>query len=114
MTKFELNTFTFYARSKSLFIDNAVLVPIAKPLLFTIRNAVFIGSLDTNPCKFRHYDTSNFSLLVNGKRVPSEGLSLDMDHEKTSVMGYRTLFGGPGINHLNSGLQITHDLYMNG
>jgi hypothetical protein len=46
--------------------------------------------------------------------VPSEGLSLDMDHEKTSVMGYRTLFEGSGIHHSNTGLQITHDMYING
>ena len=32
-----------------------------------------------------------------------------MDHEKTSVMGYRTLFEGSGIHHSNAGLQITRD-----
>jgi hypothetical protein len=46
--------------------------------------------------------------------MPSEGLSLDMDHERTSVMGYRTLFEGSGIYHSNTGLQITHDMYING
>jgi len=69
--------------------------------------------VDTNPYKFRH-DISEFSLYVNGRRVPSEGLSLDMDHEKTSVMGYRTLYEGSGIHHSNTGLQITHDMYING
>ena len=37
-----------------------------------------------------------------------------MDHEKTSAMGYRTLFEGSGIHHSNTGLQITHDMYING
>jgi len=37
-----------------------------------------------------------------------------MGHEKTSVMGYRTLFETSGIHHSNSGLQITHDIYING
>ena len=37
-----------------------------------------------------------------------------MDHEKTSVMVYRTLFEISGIHHSNSGLQITHDMYING
>ena len=46
--------------------------------------------------------------------MPSEGLTLDMDHEKTSVMGDGTLFEGSGIHHSNSGLQITHDMYING
>jgi hypothetical protein len=46
--------------------------------------------------------------------VLNEGLSLDMDHDKTSVMGYRTLFDGSGIHHSNTGLQITHDMYIKG
>jgi len=35
-------------------------------------------------------------------------------HEKASVMGYRTLLEASGIHHSNSGLQITHDMYING
>jgi len=46
--------------------------------------------------------------------VPSEGLTLDMDHEKTSVMVYRTLFEGSCIHHSNTGLQIKHEMYING
>ena len=53
-------------------------------------------------------------MYVGGKQIPSEGLSLDMSHEKTSVMGYRTLFEGSGIHHSNSGLQITPAMYING
>ena len=37
-----------------------------------------------------------------------------MNHEKTSVMGYRILFDGSGIHHSNSGPQITHNMYING
>jgi hypothetical protein len=29
-------------------------------------------------------------------------------------MGYSTLFEGSGIHHSNSGLQITHDMLING
>jgi hypothetical protein len=83
MTRVDLKTFTFSAGSKSRSIDNAVLGPLPKRLLFTvIKNTDFNGSVDTNPYKFRHYDISEFSLYVNGRRVPSEGLSLYMDHEK--------------------------------
>ena len=53
-------------------------------------------------------------MYVNGRQIPSESLSLNMGHEKTSVKGYATLFEGIGIHHTNSGLQITHDMYMNG
>ena len=31
-----------------------------------------------------------------------------------SVMGYRTLYEGFGIYHSNTGLLITHDMYING
>jgi hypothetical protein len=105
LTRVQLKTFTFSAGSKSLSIDNAVLGPIPKRLLFTmVRNTDYIGSLDSNPYKFRHYDIRDFSLIVNGKQVPSDGLSLGMNHEKTSVMGYRTLIEASGIHHSNSGL----------
>ena len=79
-----------------------------------IKNADFNVSMDTNPYKFRHYDISEFSHYVNGERVPSKGLTVDMDHGKKSVMGYRTLFEGSSIHHSKNCLQITHDMYING
>ena len=53
-------------------------------------------------------------MYINGKQIPLEGVSLIMNHQKTSVTGYRTLFDCPGIHHSNTGLQITHDKYTNG
>jgi len=68
-TRVELKTFTFSADSKSLSIDNALLGPVPKRVLFTmVKNADFIGTMDTNPYKFQLYDISNFSLFVNGKQ----------------------------------------------
>jgi len=29
-------------------------------------------------------------------------------------MAYKTLFDGSGIHHSNSGLQVTHDMFING
>jgi len=37
-----------------------------------------------------------------------------MDHEKSPVMGCRSLFEEPGIQHSNSGQQITCDMFING
>ena len=70
--------------------------------------------MDTNPYNFRHYDLDYFALYVNGRQILPGGLTLRMGHEKTSVMGYNTLFEGSGIHHSNSGLQITHGLYIKG
>jgi hypothetical protein len=62
ITRVDLKTFTFSAGSNSRFIDNSVLGPLPKGMLFTIlKNADFSGSVDTNPYKFRHYDISEFS-----------------------------------------------------
>ena len=76
------------------------------------KNVDFNGSVETNPYKFKLYDLSGFSLYVNAKIVPSEGLKLEMDLEKTSVMGYRTLFDRSGKHHSNSEIQVTH-MYIN-
>jgi hypothetical protein len=93
LTRFELKTFTLSLWSKTLSIDNAVIDHLPKRVLFTmVKNTDFTVSLDSNHYKFRHYDISDFSLLVNGRQVPSEGLSLGTDHEKTWVMGHTTLF----------------------
>jgi len=113
LTRVELKTFIFATGSKFLSIDNLVLGPIPKRILFTmIKNTDFLGSIATDPFNFRHYDLDSFVLYVNGKQVPSEGLTLGMNHEKTSVMGYRTLFEGLGIHHSNAGIQIIHDIYI--
>jgi len=37
-----------------------------------------------------------------------------MSNEKTSVIGYRTLFEGSGIHHSNSGLRITPKMFTKG
>ena len=84
LTRVELKSFTFAPGSNSLFIDNLVLGPIPKRILFTVvKNTDFLGSMATNPFNFRHYDLDSFALYVNGKQIPSEGLSLGMDHDKT-------------------------------
>jgi len=57
VSRFELETFTFSARSKSLSIDNAVLGPIPKLLLFTmVKNTDFIGSTQTR---------ANFNIMIS-------------------------------------------------
>ena len=72
MTSVELKSFTFSSGSQSLSIDNALLGPVPKPILFTmIKNKDILGSIDTNPYFFRHYDLSSFALYVNG-RFPAE------------------------------------------
>jgi hypothetical protein len=53
-------------------------------------------------------------MIVKGRQIPSKKLIVDPSHEKTTTLTYKTLFEGIGIHHSNSGLQITHDMYING
>jgi len=46
--------------------------------------------------------------------MPRKSLSLDSGHEKTTVMGYKSIFEGADIHHSNGGLQIIHDVYISG
>jgi hypothetical protein len=74
MTRVEVKTFTFAAGSQFLSIDNAVLGPLLKRILFTlVINKDFLGTLDSNPYNFRHYGIREFELYVNGRQIPSEG-----------------------------------------
>ena len=92
-----------------------MLGPIPKRLIFTmVKNGDFLGTVDSNWYNLTHYDLNHFSLYINGRQIPPEGPSLKIDHAKTSVMGYKTLFEVYGIHHSNSGLRITHDLFIKG
>jgi hypothetical protein len=115
ITKVELKSFTFASGTQSLSIDNAVLGPLPKRILITmVKNKDFLGSVESNPYNFRHYKLSNFAMYVNGKQLPSEGLSTNFGHAKTAVMGYRTIFKGSGIHHSDASNQITLDMFVNG
>jgi hypothetical protein len=115
LTRVELKTFTFSQAAQSLSIGSAVLGSLPKHNAFTMQeNTDFLGSLDSNPYNLRHYSLNYFSLFVNGKQYPNEGLSMDMGHEKTSVLAYSNLFYVSGIHHSNAGLQVTHDMFIGG
>jgi hypothetical protein len=60
--------------------------------------------MNTNPYRFQHFGMRKLAMFVNGKEIPGESLSLDTGHEKTTVMGYKSLFEGSGIHHSNLGL----------
>ena len=51
-------------------------------------------------------------VYVNGRHLPSEGLTLNTACAKTFTMAYQKLFSGLDIRHGNAGIQITPDLYV--
>jgi hypothetical protein len=115
VTSVDVKTFTFASGSTSLSIDNAVFGTLPKLLLFIlVENKDYLVTLDSNPCNCRHYGIREFDLYVNGRQLPSGGLHIDTGREKTTVLGYRTLFEASCIRQSNSGLQITHDMFIAG
>ena len=55
--------FTFSKGPQSLSIDNVVVGPITKLLLFTmVKNKEFLGSVETNTFTFRNYDLNYFTV----------------------------------------------------
>jgi hypothetical protein len=114
MTRVEFKTFTFSSGPQSLSIDQAVTGRLPKRLLFTmVENKDFLGTINTNPYKFQYFGLRTLTMFVNGRQVPSETLTIDSGHEKTTTLAYKTLFEGSGIHHAISGLQITYDMYIN-
>jgi hypothetical protein len=77
-----------------------------------LRNVDFTESADTNPYLLRHFGLNYYVLYLNGRQVPSEGLSLNTTSSKTCTMAYQTLFSGFGIHHGNTGIQITPTQFM--
>jgi hypothetical protein len=79
-----------------------------------IENRDFLGTINTNPFKFQYFGLRTFTMSVNGRQIPTETLTIDPGHEKTTTLAYKNLFEGSGIHRANSGLLITHDMYING
>jgi hypothetical protein len=67
-----------------------------------------------SPYNFCHFGLIHFVMYVNGKQISFEGLPIDTGHEKTTVLGYRTLIEDPDIYHSNTDLQITYDRFITG
>jgi len=78
----ELKTFTFAGGPQAVSI-NTVLGMFPKRLVFTmVKNTDFLGSRDSNPYNFRHYDLNNFTMYLNGRFLARA--SLDMSREYVS------------------------------
>jgi hypothetical protein len=115
LSRVEVKTLTLASDSQPLSIDNAVFGTLPRRMLFTlVKNKGYLVSLDMNPYNFRHYDIRHFALYDNGHQNPSEGLHIDIGREKTTDMGFRTLFEASGIRQSNTGLQKKHDMYIAG
>jgi len=68
LTSVELKTFTYAGGPQVLSINNAVLGALPKRLIFTmVKNTDFLGSRDSNPYNFRHFDLTSFTMYVNGR-----------------------------------------------
>lgn len=91
---------TFGEGSKTVSIDNAVLGTLPKHLLFTeLRNIDFTVSVNTNPFLFKYFGLNHFVMYVDGRQVPSEGLTIINGSAKTYTMTYQSFLNVLGIHH---------------
>jgi hypothetical protein len=74
ITRVELKNFTFSSGAQSLSIHNAIIGQLPKRILVTmVKNKDFLGSVESNPYNFRHYNLSNFVMYVNDNQIQGEG-----------------------------------------
>lgn len=79
-----------------------------------LRNVDFTESAVTNRYLFRHFVLNYFVVYVNGRQVPSEGLSPNKVDTQTCTTTYQTLFCGLGIHHGKTGIYITPTQFIKG
>ena len=78
VTHTHIKTFTMSSGSQQISIDNAFLGSIPERILIAlVKSTAFVGSPNTNPFHFHHYDNSKLVLYVNGFQHPPEPLSMD-------------------------------------
>jgi hypothetical protein len=78
VTHTQIRTFTASSGVQQVSIDKAFLGQIPERILIAmVKNTAFVGSANTNPFHFYHFDMTNFVLYVTGVQHPSEPLTMD-------------------------------------
>jgi hypothetical protein len=115
ITHTQIKTFTSGPGTQQVSIDNAFLGPVPERLLIAfVKNTAFVGSANTNPFQFHHYDMAYFVLYVNGVQYPAEALTMDCSSSFGVTRAYETLFSSTGIHHDDRGHMITMDMFTKG
>ena len=79
-----------------------------------VDDSSFMGSVGKNPYNFKHFDVSEFYLLVNGKSYPSQPVKLDFN-----TMNYHHVYVNEFLDKLkvkngNESIGLSSDDWING
>jgi len=115
VTHTQIKTFTASSGSQQISIDNAFLGQIPERILIAmVKNTAFVGSADTNPFHFHHFNMTNFVLYVSGVQYPAEPLTMDCSSPFGATRAYETLFSSTGIHHDDRAHMISLEMFTKG
>jgi hypothetical protein len=96
-------------------MDNAFLGQIPEWILIAmVKNTAFVGSANTNPFHFRHFDMTNFVLYVSGFQHPSEPLTMGSSSPFGATRAYESMFSSTGKHHDDRAHMITPEMFTKG
>jgi hypothetical protein len=115
ITHTQIKTFTGSSRTQQIYIINVILGPVPERILIVLlKNAAFVGSANTNPFHFHHYDMTNLVLYVNGVQHPWEPLPMDCSLPFGATRAYETLFPCTCIYHNDRAHMTTLEMFTKG
>ncbi|XP_021965667.1 uncharacterized protein F54H12.2-like [Folsomia candida] len=71
------------------------------------------GHYNENPFNFLQADISSITVTVNSEQVTSQTFELDFDNKK-SIEAYFSVFSGLGLSNLDTGIELTFDIFKTG
>ncbi|XP_021963473.1 uncharacterized protein F54H12.2-like [Folsomia candida] len=71
------------------------------------------GHYNENPFNFLQADISSITVTVNSEQVTSQTFELDFDNKK-SIEAYFRVFSGLGLSNLDTGIELTFDIFKTG
>jgi hypothetical protein len=111
----EMKYFTKGPNRSDIQEPNLVNGVLPRRLVFgLVKNESFVGSYNSNPLNFQHFQVRQIIVRVNGQAVPFE--SIDVDFPNNSYMqGYLSLLHGLNDLHSANAFDISpHEDYING
>jgi hypothetical protein len=115
ITRVDIKVLTLPSGLISKSLDNVFVGQMPKRVvLVMVENKAFNDDHKKNPFRFQHFALSNFSLVKDGRQIPSRPIECDFKGAKHFMQAYQTLFSGTGINFLNEDVGLERSDYPGG
>ncbi|KAF4530049.1 hypothetical protein B566_EDAN018291, partial [Ephemera danica] len=110
INRVDIKVMTIPAGLLSKSLDNVFVGQIPKRVVVgMVENKAYNGELKRNPFSFQHFSLSSFSLVKDGRQIPSRPIECDFDENKHYTQAFQTLLSGTGLNFMNEdvGLNVS-------